>query len=187
VQAVASDLFERAVKLVLDFEGGFTADPKDPGNWTGGAVGAGELKGTQYGVSAASYPSLDIAALTRDEAIQIYHRDYWTPLCCDQMPPPLAIALFDGGVNQGVGTAARMLQRALGVTVDGMVGPQTLLAAQRTKPVGGVVAELLARRAVAYAKGDPAFQHTWYRRLFELHTACVLERVGFGQPAFPRA
>jgi lysozyme family protein len=170
---VLSSAFMAAVGLVLRFEGGFTADPQDPGNWTGGTVGAGELKGTKYGVSAASFPGLDIAALTRDEAIQIYHRDYWTPLWCEQLPPPLAIALFDGGVNQGVGTAIRMLQRALRVTADGIVGPETLLAAQRTKPTNGVITEFLAQRAIAYAKGQPAFHHTWYRRLFDLHAACM--------------
>ena len=40
----------------LAHEGGYSSNPKDPGNWTGGKVGAGKLLGTQKGIAAASYP-----------------------------------------------------------------------------------------------------------------------------------
>lgn len=45
------------------------------------------------------------------------------------LPPPLALFHFDTAVNQGVGAAARMLQQALSVIVDGEIGPITLAAA----------------------------------------------------------
>jgi hypothetical protein len=56
---------------------------------------------------------LDIRALTMDEAISIYHRDYWLPISGDDLPPALAIATFDCAVNQGVTKAKRILQLAL--------------------------------------------------------------------------
>lgn len=37
--------FDTAFHTLLGHEGGFTEDPRDPGNWTGGRVGAGELRG----------------------------------------------------------------------------------------------------------------------------------------------
>ena len=40
----------------LAYEGGYSANPKDPGNWTGGKVGVGKLLGTKSGIAAASYP-----------------------------------------------------------------------------------------------------------------------------------
>ncbi len=69
--------FEMAVAVVLRHEGGFQRDPGDRGNWTGGAVGLGELRGTKFGISAASYPGEDIEGLTEERAREIYYKDFW--------------------------------------------------------------------------------------------------------------
>jgi len=74
---MSDSAFNSAVQIVLRDEGGYTADPRDAGNWTGGRVGAGALKGTNFGISAAQYPNLDIEGLTRDEAIEIWRRNWW--------------------------------------------------------------------------------------------------------------
>ena len=55
--------FCAAVQVIIMHEGGWQHDPRDRGNWTGGEVGRGECKGTKYGISAASYPALDIEIL----------------------------------------------------------------------------------------------------------------------------
>ena len=56
--------FDQAFDIVvLGTEKGYQNDPRDPGNWTGGAVDQGTLRGTNFGISAASYPTLDIARL----------------------------------------------------------------------------------------------------------------------------
>ena len=81
------DTFDTAVTAVLSYEGGYVNDPNDPG---------GE---TNWGISKRAYPNLDIRNLTRDRAIQIYRRDYWDSLGCDQFPPAIVIALFDSAVN----------------------------------------------------------------------------------------
>ena len=78
--------------LVVGEEGGFTADPTDSGNWTGGAPGRGECRGTRWGISAAAYPLLDIARLQLTDAQAIYRRDYWDRLQGDALPPALALA-----------------------------------------------------------------------------------------------
>ena len=52
--------FDKAFDIIVGVEGGFSLDPNDPGNWTGGKRGVGELKGTRWGISAKSYPHLDI-------------------------------------------------------------------------------------------------------------------------------
>jgi Glycosyl hydrolase 108 len=99
--------FDQAFELVIGSEGGYSDDRNDPGNWTGGEVGVGELKGTKYGVSAASYPDLNIKGLTVDDAKTIYERDYWNKAGCPDMPPRLAYTCFDAAVNNGVGRAVR--------------------------------------------------------------------------------
>jgi len=64
--------FDRMFDLVACHEGGFTDNAADPGNWTGGAIGAGLCRGTKFGISAAAYPELDIAGITLDAAKEIY-------------------------------------------------------------------------------------------------------------------
>lgn len=157
-----ADPFDTAVTAVLSYEGGYANDPNDPG---------GE---TNWGISKRAYPNLDIRSLTRDDAIRIYRRDYWNVAKCDQFPAPIAIALFDAAVNQGPSAAVRLLQRALGVTVDGIVGPQTVNAA-RTMNVQAALASFLANRAVEYAglSTFPEYGRGWMRRLFAVHQVCL--------------
>jgi lysozyme family protein len=125
------DDFLRAFELVIGSEGGYSDDRNDPGNWTGGKVGQGELKGTKYGISAASYPDLNIKGLTVDDAKTIYERDYWNKAGCPDMPPRLAYTCFDAAVNNGVGRAVRWLQGAVRVNQDGTYGAQTKAALDR--------------------------------------------------------
>jgi lysozyme family protein len=118
-------MFTDAFAYVVGEEGKLSMDPEDSGNWTGGKIGLGVLKGTKYGVSAAAYPSLDIANLTLADAQAIAKRDYWDRITGDNIPYGTALSLFDFGYNAGVGEAVRVAQRALGLTVDGVIGPMT--------------------------------------------------------------
>lgn len=152
------DAFTRAVNFVLEHEGGYVNDSRDPG---------GE---TNFGICKRAYPALDIKALTRRDAISIYQRDYWTAAKCPLLPPAVAAMHFDTAVNQGVGAAARLLQEAAGTGVDGKIGPATLAAVGR-KDVQTLLNEYAARRALRYA-GTANFDRFglgWLRRL----TACL--------------
>lgn len=80
--------FDTAFAAVVGVEGGYDNSTHDPGNWTGDAVGCGVLRGTKFGISAASFPSLAIADLTLDQAQAIYLAEYWTPLAASLLPPP---------------------------------------------------------------------------------------------------
>jgi lysozyme family protein len=126
--------FDRAFEQTIGIEGGFSRDPDDNGNWTGGRKGLGELKGTKYGISAAQYPSLDIENLTLHGAKEIYRRDYWNPLRLDSIDnEAIQEEVFDTGVNMGIGRSARILQGAVNfleignpLSEDGQIGPRTL-------------------------------------------------------------
>lgn len=118
--------FDTAFERVIGHEGKFQNNPKDRGNWTTGIVGQGELKGTKFGISAMSYPDLDIKNLTIDQAKVIYKRDFWDRAKADQYHGAIAYQLFDMAINHGNGNAIRMLQRAAGVADDGKVGNVTL-------------------------------------------------------------
>ena len=120
--------FDQCFKQLIHSEGGYVNDPKDPG---------GE---TKFGVSKRSYPDVDIANLTLEQAQVIYRRDFWQRARCDELPPAIAYLVFDCAVNSGIGQAVRFLQRAVGVADDGQIGPMTLAAVNR------VDAESLAAR-----------------------------------------
>lgn len=158
--------FDAAFRIVVGEEGGYDADPRDAGNWTGGAAGAGTLGGTKYGISAAAYPTLDIEALTLADAQAIYRRDYWDRIAGDALPDPLALMLFDCAVNQGVFRAARMLQSAVRVTQDGDIGPMTL-AAVASSDVLDTLAQVGWLRDCSYREDAawPTYGHGWIKRL----------------------
>ena len=86
--------FDSAVEFVLQREGGYVNNPKDRG---------GE---TNYGISKRSYPDLDIKNLTREQAKEIYRKDYWQAIDGDKIADPkAALVAFDAAVNHGPGYA----------------------------------------------------------------------------------
>jgi lysozyme family protein len=163
------DKFARCFAFTIDAEGGYAADAADPGNWTGGVVGHGVLLGTKYGISAAAYPTLDIAALTAGAAEAIYRRDYWAALQGDALPLPIAMVAFDAAVNAGRGRAVMWLQQAAGVAADGALGPASLAALLAGDAVA-LAREALARRVDYYARlpSWANFGLGWSRRLIAL-------------------
>lgn len=137
--------FEAAFSIVVGEEGGFSSNPADPGNWTGGVCGHGVCRGTKFGIAASAHPSLDIAGLTLPQAREIYRQAYWDPIRADELPAPLALLAFDAAVNCGRDRAIRWLQDAAGCTADGVLGSGTL-ATINAKPGAALCAEFLSRR-----------------------------------------
>jgi len=150
--------FARAVAYILrpDVEGGLIDDPRDPGGLT------------NYGISQRAYPDVDIRALTPGLAAAIYERDYWMPIHGNELPDAVGFALLDLAVNSGVGAAIHALQRVLGVPVDGVMGPQTMRAAQ-TIPSKALVRDLFEQR-LALMESLPNYAHDgkgWRRRVIQ--------------------
>lgn len=120
--------FDLAFERLIGHEGKFQNMRSDRGNWTHGKVGIGELKGTKYGISAMTYPHLDIENLTLEEAKKIYYSDFWIRAGADQYDGAIGYQVFDAAVNHGIGNAIRFLQQAVNVVDDGDIGPITLEA-----------------------------------------------------------
>ncbi len=170
LSAPYSPEFDAAVARVLADEGGTESAPGDPGGVT------------RFGISAREYPSLDIAHLSRAEAIAIYHRDYWRRYDLDALPGALAAKLFDLAVNIGPAHAIGCVQRALRaaghrVTEDDVLGPATAAAAHAAEPLAAMAA--LRSEAAGYyrvvaalargprADGDREFLTGWLSRAYE--------------------
>ena len=145
--------FDLAFDRLIGNEGGYVNNPGDPG---------GE---TNFGISKRSYPTVNIASLTRDQAKVIYFRDFWQRGQMDQYDPAIAFQVFDIAVNSGIETAIRMLQRAAGVADDGHVGPITI-AAIKSRSVTDVIMLLTAERLIFWCKLStwPTFGKGWARR-----------------------
>ena len=117
--------FDSAFKRLLIFEGGYVLDEVDSG---------GE---TKYGISKRSYPHVNIKALTKKQAKEIYRTDWWEKYKYDKMAnmcegnySEIAIRLFILAVNIGPKNAHKVLQRSLIATgeeldVDGIIGEHT--------------------------------------------------------------
>ncbi len=146
----------------MKWEGGdkITDDPDDPGGLT------------KYGISQRAHPDLDIRNLSEAEAKQIYLHQYWMPAKVNELPDVLKLAQFDASVNTGVKRANKLLQKALKVQADGIVGPVTIKAAHDKG--AGVLTSVLAHRALFYvglATKKPAnskYLFGWLRRVFDL-------------------
>jgi len=103
--------FDLAIPTILTNEGGYVNNVSDPG---------GE---TNFGISKRSYPDLDIRNLTREDATEIYRRDFWKFDGISSQP--VATKVLDTCVNLGQVDGMRLCQKAVGVNPDGQYGPNT--------------------------------------------------------------
>jgi lysozyme family protein len=172
--------FNACIGFTLGCEGGFSMNPEDRGNWTSGEIGVGILKGTNFGLSAASYPHLNLRDLTPEAADAIYRRDYWQPVSGDELPAGLDLMVFDHAVNAGVGASVRLLQAALEVGVDGRIGPRTLLAARHADARGVILRLSQAQRGFYEAGAERVFRPGLIRRVV-LRTDAALAMRGDGR------
>lgn len=113
--------FKVALKRVLKHEGGYVNDPKDKGGETNYGITIGTARQFGYTGSMRNIPMSVVE--------NIYKARFWDALGCDELADKYGFAfafqLFDAGVNHGVGNAKRMLQRAVGVVDDGVIGKVT--------------------------------------------------------------
>jgi lysozyme family protein len=111
------EITKKCISIILNNEGGYVNHPNDPG---------GE---TKYGISKRAFPHLDIKNLTKDQAIDIYHKKYWQPMNLDMIEEDeLKLHLFDQGVNSGTKRAVKLLQKELSLVADGIIGNMTASA-----------------------------------------------------------
>jgi len=152
--------FNTALKHILLYEGGLVDHPKDPGGIT------------KYGISLRAYPHLGaqgIRKLTPAKAGELYRRDYWDALHCDDLPSGLRLMTVDCGVNQGVNYATRALQSSVSVRADGVIGPVTLRAANSVD-VTTAVHRFAMNRYLRYARNPNfnTFGEGWMSRLLSV-------------------
>lgn len=135
--------FQQIFDRLIGHEGGYVNDSRDPGGETNWGV-------TKRTAQANGYTG-DMKTMTRQQAYEIYHRAFWVRYQCDQMPPAIAYQFFDAAVNHGFGNASRMLQRAVGVLDDGIIGKYSLEAINRN-PISDTLMVLNGERLNFYTR-----------------------------------
>lgn len=152
--------FDQAFDLLISHEGGFSNRPlsDDPGGAT--------MYGVTETVARANGYAGKMQDLTLDFAKSVYRKQYWDACKCDQVPSALRYALFDGAVNSGPGQAIKWLQSAIGVKVDGVIGPMTLQAATAADSIL-VAKQILGKRLrfMTELKNWTANSRGWARRI----------------------
>ncbi len=158
---ISDSRFGRVIEIILEHEGECANHPDDPG---------GE---TCYGISKRSYPDLDIGGLTKEDAIEIYRRDFWDKYGYDRIEiDTLAFMLFDQAVLMGPMTAHRMIQAVLrkdledlDIEVDGILGEATIITINALNPAN-LISRFKARAERHYRSLDkPKFLDGWLNRL----------------------
>lgn len=143
-------------------EGGFVDDPDDPGGATNFGVTIHTMRRLGLDLTGDGViDAADVRALTREQAIEIFITHYWARPRISALPQTLQPPVFDMYVNAGA-NAVRILQRLLGdmghdLAVDGVIGPQTIRAAQaaaEAAPDHIACAYGIARREYYYALAD---------------------------------
>lgn len=134
--------FTQAVNFILGHEGGLSVNEADPGGIT------------NFGISQHAYPQVDVSRLTREQAVTIYHMEFWRYDAIRSQR--VANKLLDQAVNFGLKGATKILQeslqyfRAPGVAADGILGADTLTAVNGVAP-DDLFRELAARGAQRHA------------------------------------
>lgn len=168
--------FDTFVGKVIVHEGGarFTKNAADPGGATkwGISLSYAKYQGTRFDVDGdGDVDADDIRVLTGETAILAYYEDFWVPVSGTLLHPALAYSTFDMAVNQGVRAASRTLQRAVGATADGIIGPATIKASRPLQSPRDALAAFTWRRCKKYAetRNFAIFGAGWMRRAIEVN------------------
>ena len=113
--------FKHCLDLVLKSEGGFVNHPSDPGGMTN--LGVTKRVWEEYTGHEADEKTM--LELTPEKVAPLYEQKYWRPCYGEVLPRGLDFVVFSMGVNAGPGRSVKLLQSALGLVPDGIIGPRT--------------------------------------------------------------
>ena len=165
--------FEEALAFVLPHEGGYCDIPEDPGGATNFGVTFAVAK--KWGINTKE----ELKNISDELVANIYKTDYWVHDGINKQR--LATKVFDAGVNMGVRTSIKILQRCLNnlgqtpyLVVDGMLGPITLRCINEFWDEGRLLREYCQemeehyRDIVSIRPTSGKFLKGWIKRAWDL-------------------
>jgi len=124
--------YDACLTRLLKDEGGYSNHPSDPGG------------PTNFGITIEDYrmycnPSAtadDVRHMDIADAKNIYRTKYWGKMRCDDLPPGVDYAIFDYGVNSGVGRAGKVLRRLIGLPDNtSVINDDVIRAVKKREPL----------------------------------------------------
>ena len=143
-------------------EGGYVDDPDDPGGATNHGVTVHTMRRLGLDLDGdGDVDRADVRLVSREQAVEIFLEHYFKRPGLGHLPEGLQASVFDMYVNAGA-QAVKILQRLLcemgwGVAVDGVIGAETIRAAQQAAaaaPDHLADAYAIARRNYYFALAD---------------------------------
>jgi hypothetical protein len=165
-----SSRFDACMPFIFKAEGGYSDNPADPGGPTNFGITLATLRAYD---GDPNLTADDVKKLTPAVAKEIYRTAYWNRMQCGALPAGLDLEVFDFGVNSGPAESVKTLQRLVGVTQDGSVGPITLAAVGQFN-VGDLIGRFAQARLAFYQSLNmPEFEQGWATRVAQIQTAAA--------------
>jgi len=165
---IDAQTIDRVLNGIIASEGGFSNDPVDHGGATNYGITLNTLRAQDgyEGATIDTLKSLDVSV-----AKQIYTQHYIKPYVILSNPIVFKF-LVNSAVQHGVSGANRIIQRALGLRIDGVLGKETQgkLLCNEASPTQFLAALVAARLRyyTAIVDRDPSqlkFMKGWANRV----------------------
>lgn len=157
-----------AIQRLLIHEGGYVNHPSDPGG------------PTNFGITLADYrryvkpngTAADVRAMSKNTAISIYEKKYWDSCRLDEVAAGVDYALFDYGVNSGIGRSGKVARRVCGLADNVSTFNDAVIAALNARPPKALISSICneRRRFLRSLKTYPVFSKGWERRVNEVES-----------------
>ena len=155
------------MKIFLKFEGGKDDDPVDPGGRTNQGVIQREYSAWR---KRKGLPNRDVFLMDNDERDAIYWENYGAKVRFDELPPGIDVVIADGAINSGPSQSVKWVQRALGISPDGVLGNVTMTRIMDHPDHDKLISDILERR-MAFLRALKTFWHFgkgWTSRVNQL-------------------
>ena len=168
---MAAASYDQALTRLLRDEGGYTDHPSDPGGPTNFGITLNDARRYWKGNATAD----DVRAMPQNVARKIYRERYWNAMRCDELPAGVDYAMFDYGVNSGVGRSGKVLRRVLKLSDRTSAVTDDVIAAAAQRTPGDIVIAICTER-LAFLKAlktFPVFGRGWTKRVNGVRVAAL--------------
>lgn len=184
--------YDASLSRLLKDEGGYTNHPSDPGGPTNWGITLADAR--MYWKPSAT--AADVKAMPLSVAKQIYAKRYWDAQRCNDLPAGVDYAIFDYGVNSGIGRSGKVLRRCLGLSdKTSAVTQEVVDAARKVDPAK--LCNMIWSERLAFLKSLktwPTFGKGWGARVAggkvfsqQLIAGAVPNAVVVSQPSIGKA
>jgi lysozyme family protein len=168
---MSASSYDEALSRLLVHEGGYSNHPSDPGGPTNFGITLADARAYWKRDATAA----DVRAMPRAVAREIYRTKYWAALRGNDLPAGVDYAVFDYGVNSGIGRAGKVLRRLVGLADTTSAIDADVIAAVWRRPPRRLI-EAICDERLAFLqslKTWNVFGNGWGRRVREVRAAAL--------------